>query len=228
MSSGITPEVVEEAMIVSRDRAVELLKQAEEMKLIRLDGSLYYSTALGNAFFESFKNDDRTKLDTIFCEYPPYLRIKSILSQKSVSITELKKDTGLTEVAVEIILRLLQYVCDDFCIMNETFFLRTKELPTVETFLSILRKTYLELNTHRQWGCSKGFIRVDKIAEHVCMELRLSLGDFSRLLNDSLRSCSPIEMHSEVAGYQFLPFLRLQLSPRSFRRCYMILRDENP
>jgi hypothetical protein len=44
------------------DRAVELLSQAEEMKLLRRDGELYYSSSLGNMFFEAYNNGDRAKL----------------------------------------------------------------------------------------------------------------------------------------------------------------------
>jgi hypothetical protein len=222
---GITSDHVEEAMMVTRDRAVELLKQAEEMRLIKPDGFLYYSTSLGNAFFEALKNDDRMRLDDVLSGYAPYNTIKNILSRRSANIAELKKMTGLTEVATEIVLRLLQYVHDDFCSVNEEFFLRAKELPNLAEFLSSTRRAYQELNNYTQWGCSKDFVRLDKIAGYVCQELRLSADDFSRLLNEALKSSSFLEVHSEVVGYQFLPFAPRKLNSTSYRRCYIRLRE---
>jgi hypothetical protein len=209
--------------MVTRDRAVELLKQAEEMKLVKLDGCLYYSTNLGNSFFEALKNDDRIRLDNILSEYTPYLAIKNVLSERSADITELKKITGLTEVAIEIVLRLLQYVRDDLCSMDEKFFIRTNELPELKDFLSSIKRAYLEINSRAQWGCPKEFIRVDKIAGFVCVELRLSIDDFSKLLDEVLKYSCMLEMHSEVVGYQFIPFGG-KLNPASYRGCYIRLR----
>lgn len=221
---GITSEHVEEAMMVTRDRAVELLKQAEEMRLIKLDGALYCSTNLGNAFAEALKNDDRIRLDRVLSEYAPYSAIKNIVSKRSTDIMELKKITGLTEVAIEVVLRLLQYARDDLCSMGEKFFLRTNELPKLDDFLSSVKRVYAELNNSILWGRPKEFIRVDKIAGNVCGELRLSIDDFSKLLDEVLESNSIVEVHSEVVGYQFMPFSRRKLNPASYRRCYMRLR----
>jgi len=221
---GITSDHVEEAMMVTHDRAVELLKQAEEMKLIKPDGSLYHSTSLGNAFFEALKNDDRAKLDNIFSEYRPYISVKNILNTRSADTSELKKMTGLTEVAVEIVLRLIQYVRDDLCLMNEKYFIRAKELPKSYNFFSSIKKMYFELNKRTQWGCPKDFIRVDKIAGYVCSELRLSLDDFSKLLDAELESNAILEVHSEVASYQFIPFVRRKVNPATYRKCYLRLR----
>ena len=221
---GITSDVVEEAMMVTRNRAVELLKQAEEMKLFRLDGSIYYSTNVGNAFFEAVKNNDRVKLDSILSEYSPYFAVRDMLSQRSASLKELKKATGLSEVAVEIVLRLLRYVSDDLHSINERFFLRTGNLPDLTEFVSIIRRVYKELNRVTRWGQPKKFIRIDKIAGRTCTELRLSVNDFSQLLEKALGSCGFIEVHSEVASYQFMPFARRKIEPSSFRKCYLRLR----
>lgn len=223
-ANGLTSDDLEEAMMVTRDRAVELIRQAEEMKLIKAYGSSYHSTSLGNDFFEALKNDDSVKLDNTLSEYSPYLKVKSILSERSVSVGDLKRETGLTEVAIEIVLRLLHYVRDDLCSINEEFFLRTNEMPEVKSFLSAVKRTYLELSGCTQWGCPKNFIRVDRVATHVCAALRLSLDDFAKLLDKTIESSSFIEIHSEVASYQFMPFSRLKLNPTSYRRCYMRLR----
>lgn len=218
---GIASDHIEEAMMVTRSRAIELLKQAEDMKLVKLDGCMYYSTSLGNAFFEALKNSDRERLDNIFSEYSPYFAVKDVLSSRSATTSELKKMTGLTEVAIEIVIRLLQYTSDDLCSMDEKFFLRARELPSVDAFLLTIRRIYLEFNNHTQWGCPKDFIRLDKIAGHVCTEMRLSLDDFSRLLDKALESRSLLEVHSEVTGYQFMPFASRKLSPTAYRRSYM-------
>lgn len=210
--------------MVTRNRAVELLKQAEEMKLLRAEDSTYYSTKLGNAFFEAVKNNDRVKLDNILSEYSPYFVIKDMLSQRSANLKELKKVTGLSEVAIEIILRLLRYVSDDLYYMNERFFLRTKNLPDLPEFVSTIRRTYKELNRVMRWGQPKNFIRIDKIAGRTCGELRLSVDDFSRLLEKALGSCSFAEVHSEIASYQFMPFARRTIKPGSFRKCYLRLK----
>jgi len=221
---GITSDDVEEAMMVTRDRAVELVRQAEEMKLIRPDGSRYYSTNLGSVFFEALRNDDNTKLDNTLSEYPPYLKVRTILSEKSADMAELKGETELTEVAIEIVLRLLRYVHDDLCCINERFFLRVKELPEDKCFLSAVRKTYSELRGCAQWGCPEYFIRVDRIASRVCGELRLPIDDFAKLLNKTMNTSPHIEVHSEVASYQFMPFSRRKLDPKSYRKCYMRLK----
>ena len=221
---GITSDIVEEAMMVTRNRAVELLKQAGEMKLLRVEGPTYYSTNLGNAFFEAVKNNDRVKLDNILSEYSPYFSIKDILSQQSANLKGLKKATGLSEVAIEIVLRLLRYVSDDLYSMNERFFLRTKNLPDLPEFVSTIRRAYEELNRVMRWGQPKKFIRVDKIAGRTCGELRLSVDDFSQLLERALESCSFVEVHSEVASYQFMPFARRRINPGSFRKCYLRLK----
>jgi hypothetical protein len=224
--NGISSDHVENAMMVTRDRAVELLKQAAEMKLVRVDGSLYHSTSLGSAFFEALKSNDRTKLDNILSEYPPYFLVKNVLLERSADIKELKKITGLTEVAVEIILRLLRYVRDDFYSMHEKFFIRLKHQPDTMKFHTTLRNIYKEINRKMQWGQPKEYIRLDKIASNVCTELRISIDDFSSLLSQLLESSFGIEIHSEVAGYQFIPFSRRKLNPSLFRKCYLRLRGE--
>jgi hypothetical protein len=221
---GITADHVEDAMMVTADRAMELIKQAEEMKLIKPDGFLYCSTSLGNDFFESFRNCDNGRLDNVLCEYAPYLRIKKTLSETSANVAELRRQTGLTEVAIEIVLRLLHYIRDDFCCINERYFLRTKELPDCTSFLSTVRKIYSELSSYTQWGCSKDFIRVDRIASRVCSELRLSIDDFAGLLDRAMNTSSPVELHSEVASYQFIPFSQRGLDPKSYRKSYLRLR----
>jgi len=221
---GLTPDIVEEAMMVTRNRAVELLKQAEEMKLLRVESSKYCSTYSGNAFFEAVKSNDRVKLDNILSEYLPYLIIKDILSRRSADLQELKQSTGLSGVAIEIVLRLLRYVRDDLYSMNERFFLRTENLPDLHEFVLAVRRTYEELNRLVRWGQPKRFIRFDKIAGRTCRELRMSADDFSRLLEKALESYSFIEVDSEVASYQFMPFARLRINPGCFRKCFLRLR----
>jgi hypothetical protein len=222
---GARVEDVEEAMMVNRDRAIDLLSQAEEMKLLRRDGELYYSTILGNTFFEAYINGNRAKLDEVLNEYKPYYAVKSVISQKSVGVDELKVLTNLTEVAVEIILRLLQYTCDNLCFMNGKVFLSVKELPELAEFYSALRKAYFELSKGSQWGCSNSFIRVDKIAVSVCQELRLSMDDFSKMLNKLIGSNVAVDLHSEGISYDFLPFADRRINPASYRKCYIRLRE---
>jgi len=200
------------------------LKQAEEMKLLRIDGSKYYSTNEGGAFFEAVKNNNRTEIDNILSEYSPYLVVKDLLSQRSASLKELKETTGLSEVAVEVVLRLLRYVSDDLQSMNEKFFLRTRNLPDLTEFVSTIRLVYEKLNRVRRWGQPKKFIRLDKMAGRTCTELRLSVDDFSQLLEKLLESSDFVEFHSEVTSYQFMPFARRRIKPGSFRKCYMRLR----
>jgi len=221
---GVSIEDVEKAMMVSRDRAVELLRQAEEMKLIKRDGNLFYSTNLGNIFFEAYNRDDRAKLDEVLNEYPPYFTIKNIISQKSVSIDELKKLTNLTEVAIEMILRLLQYTCDNICFIDEKVFLSAKELPELAEFYSVLRNAYLKLSKNVQWGCPNFFVRVDKIATIVCQELRLSLDDFLRMLDKLVKSGLPTDLYFEGMGYDFIPFAEKKINPSFYRKCYLRLR----
>jgi len=221
---GVSIEDVEEAMMVNRDRAAELLKQAEEMRLIRRDGELYHSTSLGNVFFEAYNRNDRAKVDEVLNEYPPYFTVKEIISQESVSVEELKKLTNLTEVAVEMILRLLQYTCDNLCFLNEKVYLSAKDLPKLSEFYSSVRNTYAKLSKDSQWGCSNTFVRVDKIAAGVCQELRLSMDDFSIILYKLIKSGFPIEIHSEGMSYEFLPFANRRINPSSYRRCYIRLR----
>ena len=221
---GVTVDQVEEAMMVTEDRALELLKQAEEMGLVKCDGALYYSTSLGNIFFEAFIRGDKSKLDGVLNEYAPYFKIKSAISRKSTDVEELKRLTGLTEVAIEIVLRLLQYTCDNLCFMDERIFLSTKELPKSADFFSVLKNAYLEFSKFAQWGCSKNFIRVDKVAIHVCQELRLSLDDFSKMLSKILDSDYPIDLYSEGMSYQFMPFVNRKINPSSYRKCYIRIR----
>ena len=222
---GVRVEDIEEAMIISKDRALELLKQAEEMKLIRRDGELFYTTSLGNVFFEAYIRGDRAKLDEVLDEYPPYFAVKSILSQRSVSLDELKDLTNLTEVAVEMILRLLQHTCDNLCFMGEKVFLSVKELPELAEFYSALRKVYFEFSKCSKWGCSNPFIRVDKIAVSVCQELRLSMDDFSKLLDKLMRSNVRVDLHSEGMSQAFVPFVNIRIKPSHYRKCYIRLRE---
>lgn len=220
VSQGINAEDLEEAMMVTRERAIELLKQAEDMKLIKLDGNLYYSCNMGNIFFEAFYNEDSAKLDGVLSEYPPYSKVKNILTEMSANMAELKRQTGLTEVAIEIVLRLLDYVCDDLCCTNEKFYFRVKELPELGHFLITIKGVCDELRGNEQWGCAKQFIRVDQIASRVCVELKLSLTDFSKLFDQTLEK-SMIEMHSEAASCQFLPFSNQRIDSKTYRKCYM-------
>lgn len=222
---GASVEDIEVAMMINKNRAVELLKQAEEMRLIRREGNLYYSTSLGNIFFEAYNRGDRAKLDEVLSTYQPYFVVKSIISQKSVSIEELKKLTNLTEVAVEMILRLLQYTCDNFCFVNEKVFLSVKELPELNEFYSSIKKAYFELSKNTQWGCSNPFIRVDKIAALVCQELRLTMDDFSKMLNKLIISDVRLDLYSEETGYKFIPFTNQRIDPPTYKKCYIRLRE---
>lgn len=223
VNCSITAADVEQAMLVTRDRAKELIKQAEEMKLIKKKGYQYRSTSLGTDFFESFKSGDHNKLDITLSQYPPYHRIKQILSTKSADMSELKNTCGLTEVAVEIIIRLLKYVRDDLDSINEKYFFRKQDLPEFKVFFEILKKVYHDMTGFPQWGCPKDYIRVDKIATNVCNELRISVHQFSELLDEAIDT-SVIEVHSEISSFQFLPFMPQKINPKSYQKCYLKLR----
>jgi hypothetical protein len=151
--------------------------------------------------------------------------VKSIISQRSVSIDELKKLTNLTEVAVEMILRLLHYTCDNLCFMDEKVFLSVKDLPKLNDFYTVLRDIYIQLSKGSKWGCSNSFIRIDKIAVLVCQELRLSMDDFSNTLNKLMISDFPVELYSEGMSYEFIPFSNRRINASSYRRCYIRLRE---
>jgi hypothetical protein len=151
--------------------------------------------------------------------------VKDIISQRSVSIDELKQLTNLTEVAVEMILRLLEYTCDNLCFVRGKVFLSTEEPPKLTEFYSVLRDVYTKLSKESKWGCSNSFIRVDKIAVLVCQELRLSMDDFSKMLDKLMTSDFPIDLHSEGASYEFIPFVNRRINPSSYRRCYIHLRE---
>jgi len=222
---GARIEDVEEAMMINKSRAAELLKQAEEMNLVKREGELYYSTSLGNTFFEAYSRGDRAKLDEVLSEYPPYFAVKSIISQRSVDIEELKNLTNLTEVAVDIILRLLQYTCDNLCFVSERVFLSVNELPKLDTFYSVLKKAYFKLSKNSQWGCSNFFVRVDKVAALVCQELRLTKDDFSKMLNKLVNSDIYLDLHSEGTGYAFIPFANRKIFPSTYKKCYIRLRE---
>jgi len=211
-------------MMVTESRAVELLKQAEDMKLVKVDGFLYHSTVMGKTFFEALNNNHRTRLDNILSEYPPYYAVKSVLLEKSVDIHELKGITGLTEVAVEVILRLLRYIRDDFHSLDEKIFIESNNPLDLGRFLRSVRKAYKRLNRELRWGRPKEFVRVDIIAMNICPELRISIDDFSTMLSQLSESHVGIDIHSEVTGYQFMPFSSRKLRPSSFRKSYLRLR----
>jgi len=224
VSRGITVDDVEGALMVSHGRALELLKQAEEMKLLKVDGSVYLPTSLGSAFFEAVNSGNREKLDYIFGEYSPYLTVKNVLLKQSASLADLKRLTGLNEVAIEIILRLLQYIRDDILCINEKFFIRNKEKTNLDDFVTSVSKAYKEINKRMQWGKRKVFIRLDKIASHVCCELCISIGDFSMLLGKALEHYPQLEVYSEVISFQFLPFYHPRIPSTKLSKCYLYLR----
>lgn len=218
----VEPELVADSMMTSKDRALELLRQAEDMGFIVHNDHKYSMTRIGYEFFEAFKNNDRERLDELLSRYPPYLCIKNILSKRSASLSELSEITGLTEVSVETIIRLMRYTCDDLCTVAGKFYLRRNELPSLKHFIEILKQVYKELNTNL-WGCPKEFIRMDQVARRVCMELRLKMVDFSRLLKEAQRRYRFIEVYSEGTGFDFLPY-HARFSLSNHRRCFIRIR----
>ncbi|MBS7649095.1 hypothetical protein KEJ17_05570 [Candidatus Bathyarchaeota archaeon] len=199
------------------------MEQAVEMGLMAPDGYGYRSTKLGYDFFEAFKNNDRTLLDDILSKYSPYMLIKGILSQRSSSLSELMGITGLNEVGVEMMVRLLQYTRDDFCVIGERYCIRSKELPEINRFVEILKNVYEDLNEKVLYGCSKRFIPIEMIAKQVCLEMRLTLDDFSKLLEETQKINPYIEVHSEEVGYGFFP-IRFQRTNNNYLRCYLCMK----
>lgn len=221
---AVKPEAVEEAMMITRNRAVELLKQAEDMGFLRVEGYKYYSTGLGNSFREAFRNNDRLKIDNILSKYDPYFAVKEILTQQSSSMKQIKEETGLNEVTVEIILRLLRYIRDDFHSLGDRFFIEPEDMPSLGRFVTTVMKAYHEINNKAQWGQPRQFVRLDKVAGKTCGELRIPLSTFLRFLEKALATSSTIEVHSEAAGFQFIPFANRRIAPNSSRFYYMRVR----
>ena len=226
LCGGITPQDVEKSIMTTHERTIELLKQCEEMNILAIHKHKYIPTSLGIRFYEAFKRNDKEALDDVFSKYTPYYLVKELLSKRSMSISELQEETGFTIVEIEVILRLLRYIRTDLYVIGEKYFLGRKELPSQNAFISVLHHTFAELSKHKMWGRSKGFIRVDRIARKVCQELRISLTDFSNLLEKVLDSSDYIEIHSEKTGFAFIPFSNKRISSSSLHRYYIYLRRE--
>ena len=222
----VTPEHAMRAMMVSQDRALELLEQAKDMGFIKKESEIQYSILKkGGKFFESAKTNDKTTMDYILSEYHPYYLVKSQLIKESGNIDEIKIKTGLNEVEVEIILRLLKYIRDDLCVSNEKYYISRKEPLNPSHFLEALKEAYYELNRKSIWGRKKRYVRTDEIARLICTKILITPQNFSTLLEKASKENSMFEISYEKSGDAFFP------PPSPFRRkslqdCYITIRGD--
>ena len=141
-------------------------------------------------------------MDYILSEYHPYNLVKSYLIKKSASINELKIKTGLNEVEVEIILRLIKYVRNDLYTSNEKYYISRKEAISQSLFLKALKEAYCEINRKSLWGRRKHYIRADEIARLVCTSIMITPQNFLTLL-EATKEDTTLEIYYEKSGDAF-------------------------
>ena len=180
---------VERSLLVSSRRASELLSQLKRMRLVSNELSdKYRLTEHGKQLFAAAVQEDRDRLHQILIQYPPYRDVTRVLEENSQSIHEICVETGMNEVAVVTILRMLQWATGRVRRnrKSNSFYLTVPFGPRIEEFYNTTWRT-LENLTHAEFGIRREFVKIPELRQLVCEQLHLDELTFNKMLNTMMQ-----------------------------------------
>jgi len=93
------------------NRAKEVVRQVEEMGLVKLSERGYVLTSEGRRFVEAAEEGDHSTLHEILMGYRPYREFfNRLLSSGAVRIHDLCRELGISMVAADVLIRLMRKV----------------------------------------------------------------------------------------------------------------------
>jgi len=183
LTSPITNDSLQKCLSVEPRRASEITRQLVSMGLLReLKPDFFTMTDDGLRLVEAVARKDRDRIHQILLKYEPYRRIYKLLEDRALSLEEMAPASSMNEVAVETIVRLLEWSTGRLKKSRKRRFYITKLAPpALETYLEKLRKVWQDLSS-TEFGVRKEFIRIPDLRDTVCEALLIDSATFDRLL----------------------------------------------
>lgn len=189
LTSPITNDSLQKCLSVEARRASEITRQLVSMGFLReLKPNSFTMTDEGLRLVEAVARKDQDRIHQILLKYEPYKRIYRLLEEKALSLEETASASSMNEVAVETILRLLEWSTGRLKRSRKRRFYITKRVPpALEAYLETLRKVWHDLNS-TEFGVRREFIRIPDLRDAVCEALLMDAASFDNLLTKMLQS----------------------------------------
>lgn len=185
-SRCISPETIEKALLVSWNRSREVLSQMESMGLITTNEKGYQLSDLGIKLLSASIDENLQGAHRIFLGYPPYAIVYEGLKKRGATVSEIAQHTGVSNVAADIILRLIGWAHPELTKNPYTgrYYLASKERLSEEEFFKVLHEAYKELSAPSYFGMRRLYIRISILRNYVCERLGLNKKTFNKLLGE--------------------------------------------
>ena len=189
VNSHITNDSLQKCLSIEPRRASEITRQLVSMGFLReLKAESFAMTDDGLRLVEAVARKYQDRIHQILLKYEPYKRICTLLGEKTLSLEEIASASSMNEVAVETILRLLEWSTGRLKRSRKRRFYITKQgPPTLETYVETLRKVWRDLNS-TEFGVKREFIRIPDLRDSVCEALLMDAASFDKLLVKMLQS----------------------------------------
>jgi hypothetical protein len=185
---------------ISRDRARELTRELERMKLLNLVEDKKYLINKNTLYLaNSFETESWDKFNKFFYENYGYYRIFiDLLSTIKIepvgrSIEELMKmskeiDLPLNRISLEV----LTNWCERLNVIQRNlyagrFYILSKKIIALRQFNKVLENCYGRLNIVAGAGLKLIYVEIPKLREYVCEELHTSRENFDKMLLQSYK-----------------------------------------
>ena len=225
-SRCISPETVQRALLVSWDRSREVLNQMESMGLVTTNEKGYQLSDRGVKLLSASIDENLQGVHRIFLEYPPYAIVYEGLKKRGATVSEIAQHTGMSNVAADIILRLIGWTHPELTKNPHTgrYYLASKERLSEEEFFKVLHESYKELSAPSSFRMRKLYVKISILRGFVCERLGIAKDVFDGLLRQTLSKQSDhIELASAPAiGVSEKPFI---LTPKGKPYYYVRIEE---
>ena len=227
-TARVSAEKLQKALMISKDRSREILNQMSEMALITDEGGGFKIADLGIILFQASLENNFKSIHRIFSRYPPYVDVYARLKKGAVKIDKLSSELGMSRVAVDVILRLIDWAAPDLTRNPHTdrYYLADGNTVRESEFIKILSEVYEDLSAPSYFGMRRLYIAIPTLRNYVCERLGINKQNFNFHLTNAINSrAGEIELASasnlDISKKGQQPFY---LNPRG--RPYFYIRIE--
>ena len=173
---------LEKCLSVEPRRASEILRQLHSMGLLReLDTNCYTITDMGIRLVQAITRNDYERIRQILMQYEPYRVIHRLLENRALTIDEMTDASSMNLVAVETILRLIEWSSPRLRKSKKhAFYIAQAASPAFEAYAEKLESLWKKLAS-TEFGLKREFVRIPDLRDSLCENLQIDALTFDSL-----------------------------------------------
>lgn len=195
----ISLDTVQKALLLSWDRSREVLNQMESMGLLSNDDNGYQLSDRGIRLLRAGLADNLQMVHQVLLQYSPYATVYKELKEKAMTLDEIARHTKMSKVAVDIVLRLINWTHPKLTKNPQTdrYYIAYKNVLSEEEFLNVLFSAYKEHSAPSAFGMRRLYVKISTLRGLVCERLGITKETFDELLRETAsRKSNLIELAS--------------------------------